>query len=225
MPTVEKQTNVTKRRRRKPTALTPKQQREVKQMIQMEDAKDRDKKWFDTGGEFNASWSIPQVFSITQIPKTQGVDAARETNDVELVDYSIRILVQLDAGTSTTFTTNVVRIMLVQWFEDGQAYGPGLSNILSSVVQYRDLFAHYNLKQNGTYKVLHDEILQVTREDPSTFINVFKNKGFRKRLQYDDTNTYGINNLYLIVWTDDYQSISTGPFVRYKTRVRFYDIE
>lgn len=119
---------------------------------------------------------------------------------------------------------NAVRVILFQWFPQS---APAVSDILDQGTGTAPYY-HYFTDKAKSFKILHDKIHRLQRDDPTAggqvkiFKRRFKVRPGRKKIQYVSGGTTGSNKIYLLLMSDS--SVTPHPTAYFHSRLNFMDV-
>lgn len=121
-----------------------------------------------------------------------------------------------------TNARNSYRVVLLRWHPDDASEAPTLAGIFESTT-YLDI-SPYNWDDRSKFTILHDTRGQASDDKSSKdFLRNWTAKIYGKKLkkiQYDNTATSGVNNLYIVMWANE---ATNGPVISYYSRLAFKD--
>lgn len=208
-----------RKKKRKPRSkkLDRKTAQAVKNIVQAQLAPVIEKKHKDTSISVSNASTFNQYLNLTAI--TQGdSDTTRDGDRVTIDSIQLRFKLQcIDS-------TNVQRLVLVQWHEDTVLANAALSTILqySSSIP-NDIYSPYQIDKNSKFKVLWDRTFTqvLTQESDQISVNVFINKGFKKEIQFTNAASSGVGHIFLLYVSDS--TVTAHPTIQGWARVRYYD--
>lgn len=212
--------NKTKRRRKlKGKGLNAKQKEQIKNML---DAP-LELKYFDYTFNAYSSSLTPSFFDAFQ--PSQGT-ASNEIigADVELKSINYKFLI------AKADTTNYLRMVIFQWYGDSLTDSPNWNQLFQFhtagvPADVLDASGPYLVGQgrDKMFNVITDREYLLDSDDSTIIIQGFINKGFRKRITFNDDNSpqTGVNHIY-IMWVSDSGAVS-HPGVTGYLRCRYYD--
>lgn len=209
---------IKRKKRVKYNALSKPQKQLVRKMIDSEFNEKLELKHKDTYMGYTVSTAFNQTLDLT--PITQAVaDTSRIGDVIDLVSVQGRFV--LTAADST----NIMRIMVIQWNEDSSVSAPTLLSVLQHTTGSfpEDILSPYLLDKDHKYKVLWDKSynLNLTGDLKQILVEFYLNRGFRKKVQFTEASTTGVGKIYML-----YISDSTGPShpaINGFCRLRYYD--
>lgn len=173
-----------------------------------------EKKYHLVGSSQDIDYS-GSVFALSTI--TQGdTDLTRDGDSLYLRSINLKGCCQLDV----LATSAIVRIMVVQWFDDST---PAVSDILSGsyLGTVNAPSSSYFHDQRNKFRVLYDR--RVLLNDGNTECQIFDTKYLKpskRKIHFTAGTTTGSNKLWLVAVSD---SISNLPTMNYVSRITFND--
>lgn len=186
--------------------------RKVKRVL----TKAAEKKFHDVSQA--GSVSVTSTPVLVDLSSISAGDTDQTRDGDQLTIRSIHLKYQLVAGDST----NIVRIILFQWFMDTAVAGggPTAANILQSTTNSMSSYTHDTRFQ---YKILDDKIVSLdTSSRDSYTLNRRIIKGFKKKIQFSAAGTSGTNKIYLLYMSDS--AAAPDPGLIYYSRLTFSDV-
>lgn len=213
--------NKKKRGRRNNNALSRKQARAVKAIVEAELEDVTELKFNDRIYTLGLTVA-PLIYDLTStiVLGTNGYD--RIGLDIEL--KSIWFKFQL--GLADTF--NYMRIIFFQWYDDVSAAFPAWDDIFQypaagNPVNVSDFMSPYGLNKgkDRSFKVLKNIELILDNDNPAQIITGYIDKGFRKSINFGTASTLGNNHIFMMVVSDS--AAIPDPTLEGVTRLRFTD--
>lgn len=117
-------------------------------------------------------------------------------------------------------TTNIFRIMFVQWLPDNGTSGDAVTYGEITTAGSYPLADMYNTQFGSKFRVLYDKTHKISADDTSKVIHFSLRPAVRK-LNYNGTATSGTGHVYAILMSDS--SAVSHPQVNGYVRVKFTD--
>lgn len=178
-----------------------------------------EKKYYDT--TVNSSIGFTPVFyNLTQI--SQGTTSYnRVGDDIQLLSIYIRLKL------SIYDTTNIFRVVLFQWFDDGIDDAPAWEKIFqypstTAPTVPNQLMSPLAIDKNqNKFKILFDKYFKLDVDDQEEIMELFYKKNFNKKILYKSGSNFGLNHIYLMLVSDS-EAVNHPTAAGY-LRVRYTD--
>lgn len=173
-------------------------------------------KYLDTGGV-----SVPVSTSLDCYSLT---DTINGTSDINRIGDQIKLhSLELRFTGNLADTTNIVRLIVFQWYGDDTNDSPTASQLLVSggSQPYNSPFQHDGYSK---FHILYDKIMTLSTYYPVKHDSVLIQldaRPIRQVVRYYAGATTGNNKIFLGVCSDS--GTSSHPFIDYYARLNFYD--
>lgn len=209
---------VNKKKRMKKAHLRPRTANAVKAIVKAAIAPIMEKKHFDTAfTSYGMDNSFSQFTDLSMIP--QGVlDTQRIGDTVYIESIQFKFIVQ------SPDNWNYSRIQLIQWHEDTAFSNPSMAITLQSATTIpRDLVSPLQIDKNQKFTILYDKLFgQVAAaETQDISISLYKDKGFKRKLEFTNSSTTGMGHFFLLVSSNS--NVVPNPTLDGWVRIRYRD--
>lgn len=207
---------VPRRRRRPRQVLSRRQKAEVARIAKNVDDRGREMKYYDSNAATNMV-NAGTVVHLSGIPQTDGV-SGRDGDSVHPKFLALRGIVKA-ATTASNFQE--YRISLIQWKPNTADTVPTTSRLYEIFLAP---FSYMNRDYTKQYRVLWSSVGSVTKDianpDSTAFFDFSIPESKLKEITFNDSATYGENQLYLVMHSDQ---VSDAPDFDWVTRLGYTD--
>lgn len=190
----------------------------IKREVQKQIAVNAEKKFTDRSLNLSGVDTVGQVVNLVGNISQGNLSVSNRIGDKIKVTS-----VQVRGNFAVADTTNQVRLIIYQWFNDGNVIVP--SDILDAtqVAAGRGVHAPFNYQNSGQYQVLYDRIFSVSSQGPAAVPFDFKIKKIpRNKVKYSGASTTPVDNSIVLLQISD-SGISSHPTVSWVSRVYYTD--
>lgn len=209
---------ISKKKRMRKAKLRPRTANAVKAIVRAEMAPLVEKKHFDTAFTSQAiDGTFSQFFDLSNIPQGTA-DTQRIGDKIYLESIQFKFMLQSPDNWSYT------RVQLVQWNEDTAVANVSMGTTLQSATTIpRDLCSPIQIDKGSKFKILYDKLFSqvLSAETQDVSFSLFKNKGFKRVIEYGNSVTSGMSHIFLLVCSNS--ALVPHPTIDGWARLRYRD--
>lgn len=168
-----------------------------------------------TASTTSYTWAITDISD----PSSGTSDYNRTGSEMTVRDVELRFGAYFNPN--ATAGTAVVRVVVVQSYEDNSATGFSPSRFFYQTGTVSSFQTPYNHDNRRMFKILYDDVMAISTSGPARVERVVLVKPGRKKVRFQNTTTSGDGHIH-VCYVSNVNS-TPGPLVDFYARVNYTD--
>lgn len=200
----------------------------VKRLISKEIRKNEETKWIDNiYAAADINWTAANTFyDLTEV--NAGATSSTRIGD-RIRFKSLHFQLMINRGvTGSAAVPTFVRVIIFQWHPD-DATPPTPTSIITAIAEMQCVINPYVVNNTGrgaAFSVFHDKVHKLDAYGPHGICQDFLltgHKFLQREIHYNTGVVTGMNNIYMMLLSNQATSSTTGPTFTGRVRLRYTD--